>query len=273
MISRRKKNTIVAGISTHSKTTRNKLKNNIISVSFLLPALLLLAFFLVLPFLFAVTLSFTNQRSISHPKLPTEVVWFRNYIRLLNDSAFRKALFNNFYFALIVVPIQTSFALFLALLINQKLKGINLFRTIYFSPVITIMTVTAIIWTFLYNPQEGFINKVLSFLSFGLIKPINWLNDPTTAFPAIMILSIWQGVGFQMIIFLAGLQDIPAELYEAAKIDWASAWKQFPTLRSKPEKITGVLKLFFIVPFPEIDPDYRVIWFFSFLIEYPFVFS
>ena len=128
------------------------------------------------------------------------------------------------------MPVQTSLALFLAILINQELKGMNLFRTVYFAPVVTAMTVVAIVWTFLYNPSQGLINAFLSAISFGKLGPYNWLMDTKLVFPAIMLLSIWQGVGFQMVIFLAGLQEIPAPLYEAAQVDGANRWKQFTNI-------------------------------------------
>ena len=192
-----------------------------------LPALILLAIFLLMPFLMALGSSFTDQRLISNPNLPTKFVGLRNYIRLAGDEVFHRGILNNFYFAVIVVPIQTAFALALALLINQKLKGINIFRTIFFSPVVITMVVVSIVWYLLYNPGQGFINQLLSVITFGKAPAINWLQNTHTAFPAIMILSIWQGVGFQMIIFLAGLQDIPGELYEAARVDGATTSQQF----------------------------------------------
>lgn len=191
------------------------------------PALILLFMFLVVPFVMAVGLSFTNQRLIPNPNLPTKIVWFRNYVRLLADEAFLRGLLNNFYFVAVVVPIQTSLALGLAMLINQKIKGMNFFRTIYFAPVVTAMTVVAIVWTFLYNPGEGMINAFLQAITFGQLGPYNWLLDTKLVFPAIMLLSIWQGVGFQMVIYLAGLQEIPDSLYEASQIDGANAWQQF----------------------------------------------
>jgi multiple sugar transport system permease protein len=191
------------------------------------PALILLIVFLVVPFLMAIGLSFTNQRLIPNPNLPTEIIGLRNFARLLTDQAFLRGLLNNFYFVLVVVPIQTSLALGLAILINQKLRAMNLFRTVYFAPVVTAMTVVAIVWTFLYNPGEGLINAFLNAISFGAIKPINWLQNTKTVFPAIMLLSIWQGTGFQMVIYLAGLQDIPSDLYEAADVDGANQWQQF----------------------------------------------
>jgi multiple sugar transport system permease protein len=158
--------------------------------------------------------------------LPTQVVGLRNFIRLVDDEAFLRGLLNNFYFVLVVVPIQTAMALFLAILINQKIKGVNTYRTVYFAPVVTSMVVVAVIWTFLYNPA-GMINSFIRVLSFGTLGPYNWLQDTKLVFPAIMLLSVWQGVGFQMIIYLAGLQEIPSDMYEAAEVDGANKWHQF----------------------------------------------
>jgi multiple sugar transport system permease protein len=194
---------------------------------FAAPAIILLIVFLVVPFLMAVGLSFTDQRLIPNPNLPTKIVWFRNFVRLISDEAFLRGLLNNFYFVIVVVPVQTSLALGLAILINQDIKGMNLFRTVYFAPVVTAMTVVAIVWTFLYNPGEGLINAFLQTITFGKVGPYNWLLDTKLVFPAIMLLSIWQGVGFQMVIYLAGLQEIPDPLYEASNIDGANPWQQF----------------------------------------------
>ncbi|MBC7249179.1 MAG: sugar ABC transporter permease [Anaerolineae bacterium] len=191
------------------------------------PALILLIVFLLIPFLMAFGLAFTDQRLIPNPNLPTQFVELRNFARLFRDATFHRALFNNFLFALVVVPLQTSFALLLAILVNQKLRFTNVFRTVYFSPVVTTMVVVAIIWTFLYNPGEGLINAFIQAISFGRLGPYDWLTNTRLAFPAIMLLSIWQGVGFQMVIYLAGLQDIPGELYEAAQVDGANRWQQF----------------------------------------------
>ena len=112
-------------------------------------------------------------------------------------------------------------------MINQKIKAMNVFRTIYFSPSVITMVVVAVIWTFLYNPGQGLVNEFIQTVSFGYLGPYDWLNNPSLAFPAIMILSIWQGVGFQMIVYLAGLQEIPDHLYESAQIDGANTLQQF----------------------------------------------
>lgn len=194
---------------------------------FAAPAIILLLIFLVTPFLMALGLSFSDQRLVPNPRLPTRFVGLRNFVRIFEDSAFYQAVVNNFYFVIVVVPIQTSLALLLALLVNQKLKFINVFRTIYFSPVVVTMVVVSIIWTFLYNPGVGLINEFVKWVSFGHLGPYDWLNDTKLALPSIMVLSIWQGVGFQMIIYLAGLQEIPTSLYEAADIDGANTLQQF----------------------------------------------
>ena len=191
------------------------------------PAILLLTIFLLVPFIMAFVLAFTDQRLIPNPNLPTRFVGLRNFMRLIEDETFHRALLNNFLFAAVVVPLQTAIALLLAVLVNQKLRHVNVFRTVYFSPVVTTMVVVAIVWTFLYNPGEGFINAFLYTVSFGLLGPYDWLTDTRSALPAIMLLSIWQGVGFQMVIYLAGLQDIPKELYEAAQMDGANRWRLF----------------------------------------------
>ena len=191
------------------------------------PALVLLIVFLIIPFLWAIWMSFTNMRLIPNPNVPTKFMGLENYVRLISDDVFLKGLLNNFYFVLVVVPIQTAFALGLAILINQELKGMNVFRTIYFSPVVTSMTVVSIVWTLLYNPGEGLINAFLQAISFGKLGPYNWLTNTKLVFPAIMLMSIWQGVGFQMVIFLAGLQEIPISLYEAAEVDGANGWQKF----------------------------------------------
>jgi multiple sugar transport system permease protein len=149
------------------------------------------------------------------------------YAFIAKDPIFWKGLLNNFYFALIVVPIQTALALLLAILINQKLPYVNVFRTMYFSPVVTAMVIIAVVWKFLYNPDFGLINEMIKFITFGKVDGFEWLRSPNMAMPAIMIMSMWQGVGFQMIIFLAGLQDIPEDLYEASSIDGANMVQQF----------------------------------------------
>lgn len=191
---------------------------------FALPGLLLVGIFIILPFLGAAWLSLTNSRLVT--PLPTEFVGLDNYRDILSDTDFWKALQNNFIFGLVVVPLQTAFALFLANLVNQKIRGRVVFRTIYFLPQVMVMTAAAVMWSLFFTP-DGMVNNVMEVLTFGLWDDVNWLQSTTLAMPAVMIVSIWQGVGFQMVILLAALQDVSQELYEAAAIDGASSRQQF----------------------------------------------
>ncbi|MDX2003987.1 MAG: sugar ABC transporter permease [Meiothermus sp.] len=194
------------------------------------PALILLVVFLIVPFLMAVYLSFTNQRLVPNEMVPTRFVGLENYQRIFDpesNASVIRPLLNNVLFVVIVAPLQTALALGMALLVNQKLPGVTIFRTIYFIPTATVMAVVAVIWSLLYNSPEGIINSFVATITFGAIREVNWLGNPYTAFPAIMLLSIWQGAGYQMLVYLAGLQSIPAELYEAANIDGATPAQQF----------------------------------------------
>lgn len=194
---------------------------------FALPGLLLLGLFLVVPFGMALGLSFTDQRLLENEDLPTQFVGARNYLRLFDDESFWAALRNNAFFVAVVVPVQSGLALALALLVNRPLAGSRLFRTVYFMPVAVTMSVVAVIWSMLYSPDAGVINRLVGVLSFGAIGPQDWLRDPALVMPAVMLLSVWQGVGFQMLVFLAGLQAIPKDLYEAASLEGASPGQQF----------------------------------------------
>lgn len=182
------------------------------------PAALLILMFLMVPVGMAFGLSITNARLVS-PNAP-EFVGLDNFVRAFTeDPAFLKALRNVIFFAAVVVPVQGALGLVLALLVNQKLHGITAFRVMFFLPVVTSMVVVSMLWKFMYQ-KEGLINSVFGF-------NVDWLNNPSTALPAIIVMSVWQGVGFHMIIWLAGLQTISLELYEAARIDGANRWQQF----------------------------------------------
>jgi len=146
---------------------------------------------------------------------------------LVGDKLFVRSLLNTFYFALVVVPLQSLFGLMLALLVNQKIRGINIFRSIFFMPVVTSMVVISILWRFIYDGNNGLLNSALSWLTLGGFDGRSWLADTSTALPAVIGMSIWQAVGFHMIIWLAGLQTIPSVLYEASSIDGAGRWHQF----------------------------------------------
>jgi ABC-type sugar transport system permease subunit len=189
------------------------------------PAVVLLILFLIIPVLLAFGLSFTNARLIS-PE-PPRFVGIDNFTRALtNDPVFTRSLLNTFLFALVVVPVQSGLGLLMALLVNQKIRGVTAFRVIYFIPVVTSIVVVSILWKFMYQ-DDGLINSTIDALTFGAWQGTDWLNNPQTALPAIIVLSIWQAVGFHMIIWLSGLQTIPGELYEAAEMDGATRWQQF----------------------------------------------
>ena len=202
-------------------TKRTEARNGALMVS---PAVVLLLVFFLVPVLLCFILAFTNARLVS-PE-PTRFIGLDNFSRLFQDPLFWKSLRNTFYFAIVVVPLQSAFALVLALLVNSQHKGTNIFRTLYFIPVVTSIVVVSILWRFMYQP-EGLVNQLLQTVSFNTIQGTDWLNNQSTAMPAIMFMSIWQAVGFHMVIWLSGLQTISAELYEAADLDGTNRWEKF----------------------------------------------
>jgi multiple sugar transport system permease protein len=208
---------------THSSRIKDDTR---IALGMAAPALTGLFLFVLLPFALAVVLSFTNLR-LGSP-LPTQFLGLEQYRRIWLDPSFRHALLNNSLFAVVVVPVQTALALGLALLLNRPLRGMALFRTLFFMPVVFPMALVAVIWTIIFAPgASGMMNAFLEVVSLGFWQPKDFLNDPVLALPSIMLLSMWQGVGFQMVIILAGLQAIPTSLYEAAAIDGGDRWNQF----------------------------------------------
>jgi multiple sugar transport system permease protein len=194
------------------------------------PAVILLIIFVLIPFIMAGWLSL-HRVNLNSP-LPMKWFGFEQYRRILFDEAtrgdFLRGLLNNFTFAAIVVPLQTGLALGLALLLNRALRGMAVFRTFFFMPVVFPMALVAVIWKLIYARDSfGLFNSLLDKVTFGTVGPIDWLGDSKFALGSIILMSIWQGVGFQMIIILAGLQGISPTLYEAASIDKAGKWDQF----------------------------------------------
>jgi len=190
------------------------------------PALVLGFVFIIVPFALAIVLSFTDQRLVPNPNLPTRLVGTLNYVRLFTDPNFLQAFWNTFLFALLVVPFQTSIALALAVLINSRLPARNVFRGIFFLPTVITMVVVCVVWFSMFK-IDGFFNTVLGLVSLGLIERVDWLRNPYTALPSIVLLSAWQCLGFQMVVYLAGLQSINEELYDAARVDGATRWQEF----------------------------------------------
>jgi multiple sugar transport system permease protein len=208
------------------KSSRLPQQNEFTAWLFAAPALLGLLLFVLLPFVFAVALSFSNLR-LGSP-LATEFVGFNQYRRLFEDESFLHALQNNLLFTLLTVPLQTFLALVLALAINQPLRGMILFRTVFFMPVVFPLSLVAVVWVLLFAPgAQGTFNSLLEVFTFGAWQAKDFLHDTQWALPAIVMTSVWQGVGFQMVILLAALQGIPQQLYEAAQVDGANKWQQF----------------------------------------------
>ena len=192
---------------------------------FLAPALGVLALFFFLPVLAGFALSLTDFDLYALGDLGNlRFVALANYAAVLKSSIFWTALGNTLYFSLVGGPLTVAVSLAAALLVNAKATRFKpLFRTVYFAPVVTTLVAVAIVFRFLYHPRFGAIDRALAVLG---LPAIDWLGDPRWAMPAIILLAVWKNFGYDMIIFIAGLQAIPEELYEAARIDGAGAWRQ-----------------------------------------------
>lgn len=180
------------------------------------------------------------------------------FVILAKDIVFIKALRNTLLFVLVIVPLQGGLSLLLALLLNQPLPGINIFRAIYFMPVVISMVVVSFLWKFIYDGQNGILNNILNMITFGHFKPVDWIGNPHTALFAIIVMSVWQAVGFHMVIWLAGLQSIPGSRYEAASIDGAEKFQLFryitwPGLRSTMVFVLVVITMQAFAIFAQID--------------------
>ncbi|KAJ54953.1 sugar ABC transporter permease [Actibacterium mucosum KCTC 23349] len=205
-----------------------------------------------------------TRRNPDYPHLQGKREWFswqsgeNRTVVLASDVVFMRALVNTFLFVLVVAQVQSGIALGLALLINQKLRGISFFWAVYFMPVVVSIIVVSILWKFIYSPGDGLLNSLLSWLTFGAFSGIDWLGNTATALPSIMAMSIWQGVGFHMVIWLAGLQTISPTLYEAAEIEGSSKWQTFryvtwPGLRNTAVLILIVITMQAFALFAQID--------------------
>src|SRR5215203_3771584 len=184
---------------------------------FLAPTMILFGVFTLLAVIYAFYLSF-HEWNILEPAKP--FVGLDNYSRLLGDEKFGGAIVNTLYFTAASVPLTMGLGLLIALLLNNQIRARGFFRTLFYLPVVTPLVIAAIIWKWLYSGDFGLLNYYL--IQLGLIdEPLLWLADPNLAMPAVIITSIWKGVGFTMVVYLAGLQSIPEDYYDAAKIDGA----------------------------------------------------
>ncbi len=193
---------------------------------FLAPALVLIGVFFFVPVAASFLLSITDFDIYAVGDLANaRFVGARNYTALMSNPLFWTALQNTFYFALVGGPLTVAVSLGAALLVNAKIvRYKSVFRTLYFVPFVTTLVAVAIVWRYLYHPQYGLLNYALG--AFG-VGPINWLGDPNWAMPSIILLAVWKNFGYNMLIFIAGLQSIPEELYEAASIDGAGPVRKF----------------------------------------------
>ncbi len=199
--------------TVHSPAAR---REAITGYLFTAPAVLGFLIWIAGPMLFSAWLSLTEWDLLS----PPEFVGFKNYVTMFQDPLFWQALRVTFYFTLVSVPLFQVSALAVALLMNVNVRGISVFRTIYFLPSIVPLVANAMLWAWILNSDFGLLNAVLRFL--GLPKVL-WLQDPRWAMPALITMSLW-GIGGAMLIYLAGLQGVPQQLYEAAELDGANFW-------------------------------------------------
>lgn len=225
----------------------------------LLPYLLLFptAFFVALftawPVLLSLYQSFFRQRmNIARFREPT-FIGLGNYVKLFSDPYFRQIIFNTFRYVLGTVPISIVLGFLFALLVNRKGRGIALFRLAFFHPMVLPMVSAATIWLFFFTPGYGLFNVALQTL--GYHGPENWTGNPALALPAIMIVAIWKNAGYYMIFYLAGMQNLPTDVYEAAALDGANGWQilwqiTFPLLRRTTVFVTTIA---FIDAFRTVD--------------------
>lgn len=204
------------------KNAENKLvlRRTVKGYLFLLPGLSMFVMWLLIPIVFSLYLSF-HEWTMVDPLKP--FVGLENFVNIFKDKDILRSLKNTAIYTL-NVPIGLAISLGVALLMNKKIKGINLLRLLYFLPSISSFVAISIVWQWIYNPEFGLLNYLLSFFK---IPPQRWLSDPKTAMVSIMIMTIWMNLGYQMVIYLAGLKSIPSYLYEVAEIDGANAWHKF----------------------------------------------
>ena len=205
-------------------------RNTAVGWSFILPNFIGFAALTLVPVVVLFYLAFTSWNAFG----VADWVGLANFRRLIHDDSFWTALTNTLYYTVFHIPLTLAAALGLALLLNRRLRGVAFFRTVAFFPYITSIVAAAQVWNMLFSPEYGPINAALR--AFGVDNPPGWTVSASWSMPAVIIVGTWREMGYYMLIFLAGLQTIPAELYEAARVDGANAWHRFwsvtlPSLR------------------------------------------
>ncbi|MFE6735184.1 carbohydrate ABC transporter permease [Microbacterium sp. NPDC057650] len=217
-------------------------RNTLIGWSFILPNFLGFAAFTLVPVIVLFYMAFTSWNIFGKANW----VGFANFQRLFGDGSFRTAFWNTIYYSAMHIPLTIVVSLGLALLLNNKLRGVAFFRTAAFFPYITSIVAIAVVWNLLFSPDYGPINAVLR--AIGVDNPPGWLTSKEWAMPAVVIVSTWRDMGYYMILFLAGLQTVPRELHEAARMDGANTWQRFtnvtlPSLRPTMFFVTVMLTI------------------------------
>lgn len=208
-------------------TTPYRVRSSVTSYLMILPAVVLAFLFVMLPILYSLGYAFTDYYLLTPDKV--SFIWFDNFKEiwqeLVSKGTIYHAIINTLIFVVGVVPLQIGMALGLALFCNRKKRGVKIFKVCFFAPVVISLSVTSYLWLQILSPSPtGLLNSLLAM--FGA-KPHDWLGDPATAMPSIIVLSAWQGCGYQMLIFIAGLSNVRDDLYEAASLDGANAWQKF----------------------------------------------
>jgi multiple sugar transport system permease protein len=203
---------------------RRRRTKELIAYSFLLPNFLGFAVFTLIPVVFAFGLSFVSWDGAN----PISWVGFKNFARMAGDETFRISLFNTFYYAVGTVPLTLVCSLLVAVVLNMKIVGRDIFRTIFFFPYIASLVAVAVVWNMIFHPSMGPVNHILQ--SLGVAEPPRWTASTTWAMPTVIMASIWKSMGYYMVIYLAALQGIPSSLYEAASIDGANGWQRFRSI-------------------------------------------
>jgi len=201
-----------------------KWRNALTAYTFILPNFLGFMIFTLVPVIVSIILSFMEWDTAS----PMKFVGLKNFAHLLKDETFRISLGNTLYYTVATVPLTLVCALALAILLNKGIKGLKIFRAMFFLPYITSIVAVAVVWNMLLHPTMGPVNEFLKLI--GIINPPGWTSSTEWSLPAVIIVSVWRSMGYYMVIYLAGLQGIPGELYEAATVDGANAWQKFKNI-------------------------------------------
>ena len=228
--------------SARRRRSRLRLRNTLIGWSFILPNFVGFALLTLVPVVVLFYMSMTNWNVFGK----ADWVGFANFQRLLGDGSFRISVVNTLYYSVLHIPLTIIVSLGLALLLNNKLRGVAFFRTAAFFPYIPSIVAIAVVWNLLFSPDYGPINQMLRFI--GIENPPGWLTSTEWAMPAVVIVSTWRDMGYYMILFLAGLQTVPRELHEAARVDGANVIQRFfnvtlPCLRPTMFFVTVILTI------------------------------